>query len=61
MMGLFDSLLRTSIHAITSPLDVVKDVVTLGGTMTDEESAIAKKLRKLGDDISDISNSDNLF
>jgi len=60
-MGLFDSLLKTTIHVATSPLDVVKDVVTLGGTLTDEESAICKKLKRLGDDIEEISESDNLF
>jgi len=60
-MGLFDSLLTGAIHIATSPLDVLKDAVTLGGTLTDEESAIAKKLKTLGDDISKISDSDNLF
>jgi hypothetical protein len=60
-MGLFDALLTATIHVATSPLDVVKDVVTLGGTLSDEESAIAKKMKTLGDDINKISDSDNLF
>ena len=60
-MGLLDSLLKTTIHVATSPLDVVKDVVTLGGTLTDEESAIGRKLQRLGDDISEISDSHTLF
>ncbi len=59
-MGLFDSLLTGAIHVITSPLDVVKDVVTLGGNLTDEESSIARKLRILGNDVDDIVTSDEL-
>jgi len=60
-MGLFDSLFTAAIHVATTPLDIVKDVVTLGGTLTDEDSAIAQKLRKLGDDAEKISNSDTLL
>ena len=60
-MGLFDSLLEGAIHLATSPLDVVKDVVTLGGALTGEDSAIAGKLEKLGRDATKISNSSTIF
>lgn len=60
-MGLFDALISTTIHLATSPLDVVKDVVTMGGTITDEDSAIVKKLQRLGEDIDNLSDSNNLF
>lgn len=60
-MGLFDALLKTTIHLATSPLDVVKDVVTLGGAITDEPSAIARKIEWLGDDIDELSDSDTLL
>lgn len=42
-MGLFGKLLKTTIDIATTPIDVVKDVATLGGAITDEESALVKK------------------
>lgn len=60
-MGLFDALVSTAIHVATSPLDVVKDVVTMGGAITDEDSAIVRKLQLLGEDIDNLSDSNNLF
>jgi hypothetical protein len=53
-MGLFGKLLKTAIDVATTPIDVVKDVVTLGGAITNEESALAKKARMLGEDLEDI-------
>lgn len=53
-MGFFGKLIKTSIDLVTLPVDVVKDVVTLGGAATDEESAIKKKLERLGDDVEEI-------
>jgi len=60
-MGLFDSLVEGAIHLATAPLDVVKDVVTIGGALTGEDSAIATKLEKLGADVTKISNSSTIF
>ncbi len=51
-MGLFGKVFKTVVDVATSPIDIVKDVVTLGGTITDEESAIAKKAKKLDYDLS---------
>ena len=54
-MGLFGKLLRTAIHTVTLPVDVVKDVATMGGVLTDEEDPYtvqkAKKIKKDTDDI----------
>ena len=50
---MFESLLRATINIITLPLDIVKDVVTLGGAITDEDSAIATKLKDIEDNIKD--------
>ena len=39
-MGLFDafeSLTKAAIGIVVAPIDVVADVVTLGGTLTDQE------------------------
>lgn len=50
---MFESLLRATVGVATLPLDIVKDVVTLGGAVTDEDSAIATKLKAIEDNIKD--------
>ena len=50
---MFESLLRATVGVVTLPLDIVKDVVTLGGAITDEDSAIATKLKDIEDNIKD--------
>lgn len=46
-MGLFGSIVRTAVNVATLPVDVVKDVCTLGGALTEDESAVVKKLEKI--------------
>ncbi len=49
-MGFFDSLGKlgkATLGVALLPVDIVKDAVTLGGAITDEESAIAKRARKI--------------
>ena len=49
---MFGSLLKATIGvAIDLPVSIVKDTVTLGGTLTDEESAIGKSLDTIGDNL----------
>ncbi len=36
-MSLFGKLLKTTFDVVTSPIEVVKDVATLGGTLTDND------------------------
>ena len=55
-MSLFGSLLKTGFDLVTLPVDVVHDVVTLGGALTDEDSALVNKAEKLLDDADDISD-----
>ena len=55
-MGLLGKLLKTTIHIATTPIDVVKDVVTLGGAMNDTESALKRKAEKLKDDAEEIED-----
>lgn len=56
-MGLFGALLRTAIHVVELPVDVVKDVVTMGGVLTDKhEPYTARKLGKIIDDTEDIED-----
>jgi hypothetical protein len=44
---------ETLFDLATIPLDCVKDVVTLGGIITDEESALKQKAKKLDKNIND--------
>ena len=56
-MGFFGKLIKTGIDLVTLPVDVVKDTVTLGGAVTDEESAVKKKLERLGNDVEEIRDA----
>lgn len=58
-MGLFGKLIRLTIDTATLPLDAAKDVVTLGGAVTEEESSVAKKLRKLQAEVDDLGEDDD--
>lgn len=47
-MGLFDKLIKTSLNIATTPIDIVKDVVTLGGdTIDGGEPYTVKKIKKI--------------
>lgn len=50
-MGLFGKLLKTAIDVATTPIDAIKDITNLGGAITDEESALVKKARRLNEDL----------
>lgn len=58
-MGLFGKLLKLTINTVTLPIDVAKDVVTLGGATTDEESATLAKLRKLQEGVDELDEDDD--
>ena len=49
-MKLFGQLVRTAVNIALLPVAVVKDVVTLGGVVTDENSAILDALKELKDE-----------
>ncbi|NIP56117.1 hypothetical protein GWN42_31255 [candidate division KSB1 bacterium] len=54
-MSIFGSLLKTAYDVVTTPVEVVKDVATLGGALTDEnESYTVKKLKQIQKDSDDI-------
>lgn len=47
-MGLFGKLVATAVNVVTLPVDVAKDVITLGGVSTDrKESYTSEKLKQL--------------
>lgn len=50
-MSIFGKLLKTTFDVVTLPVAVVKDVVTMGGAMTDQELPYtAQKFKQLGKD-----------
>jgi len=57
-MGLFGKILKTGFDVVTSPIEVVKDVATLGGLATGEnETYTGKRLKQLGNDIENVGES----
>jgi hypothetical protein len=54
-MGLFKKLIKTGLNVITAPVDIVKDVATLGGLVTDQNELYtiqkAKKILKNTEEI----------
>jgi len=61
-MSLLGKLLKTTIDVVTIPIDIVKDTVTMGGILTDEDHPyIINKVEKICDDVDEISDEvDNL-
>ena len=54
-MGLFGKLLKTTFDVVTLPVDVIKDVATMGGVLTDENKPYtAQKFERLGDDLEEV-------
>lgn len=54
-MSIFGKLLKTGIDVVTMPIDVVKDVATLGGALTGEQQTYTgKKLERLDRDMEEI-------
>jgi hypothetical protein len=47
-MGLFSKLIK---HTVKLPFNVVKDVLTLGGELTEEESALKKQAKEFDKDM----------
>lgn len=57
-MSIFGKLLKTTLDIATTPIDVAKDVVTLGGALTDQRKPYtAQKLDRLQDDAEEIRDS----
>lgn len=54
-MGLFGKLLKTTFDIVTLPIEVVKDVATMGGVLTDENRTYtAQKFERLGNDLDEV-------
>lgn len=47
-MGLLSKIIK---HAVKLPINVTKDILTLGGELTEEESALKKQAKEFSDDM----------
>ena len=57
-MGFLTNLTKTTIDIATTPIDIVKDTVTMGGVLIDEEEpSTIKKLKEIVKDIDKLSES----
>jgi len=56
---MFGSLLKATAGVLVDlPVAVVKDTITLGGSITDEESAIVKSCKTIGENIDNAVDPD---
>ena len=56
-MGIFGKLLKTTFDLATLPIDVAKDVITMGGALNDQDQpSTVKKLKTLDRDIKSIGS-----
>jgi hypothetical protein len=54
---MFDKLLKAAVGIVTLPVDVVADVVTLGGSLTDkDEPYTVRKAGHIMDNLDDATN-----
>lgn len=58
-MGLFGNLVKLATDVVVLPLAVAKDVVTLGGAVTDEDPATLDKLGDIVEDIEDVIENED--
>ena len=61
-MGLFKKLIKTSLNVVSTPIDIVKDVATMGGALTDQdEPYTVKKAKKILENTEEVQDEiDNL-
>jgi hypothetical protein len=54
-MSIFGKILKTGFDVLTTPVDVVKDIATLGGAINGEQQTYTgKKLEQIGEDLEEI-------
>ena len=56
-MGFLRALRKTAVDVVLTPVSIVQDIATLGGTLKDgrnDESYTGERLRKLGEDIEEL-------
>jgi len=58
-MGFFGSLGKLVMDVVETPVAIVKDIVTLGGAITETDSAIGKKIDDISEDWQDMKDSLN--
>ena len=49
----FGNILQAGAQVVALPLDVAKDVLTLGGAVIDEDSATIERLKKVKEELED--------
>ena len=57
-MGFLSQLVKTGLDVVTTPIDIVADVVTMGGALNDnDEPYTVKKLKKIMEDVEEFPDS----
>jgi hypothetical protein len=54
-MSILGKILKTGFDLVTAPIDVAKDVLTLGGNLNDQnQTYTGRKLKRLGRDLEEV-------
>jgi hypothetical protein len=54
-MSIFGKVFKLGLDVVTSPIEVAKDIVTLGGALTDQDKPYTfKRLERMNEDIEDV-------
>lgn len=57
-MGLFKQITKTGIDIATTPVEIIKDVTTFGGALTEQDLPYTiKRLKEICEDIDDLPDS----
>lgn len=57
-MGFFSSLTKLALDVVVTPVSIVKDIVTLGGELTDEKGTYTgRKIDDIEKDFDELKNS----
>jgi hypothetical protein len=54
---MFGSFIKLAMDVVTTPIAIAKDVITLGGAITDEPSALGEKADQIANDWQEIKES----
>ena len=54
-MSILGKAFKTIVHTVSTPVDVIKDIVTLGGSITgEEEPHTLQKIKKILEDVDEL-------
>lgn len=56
VMGFFGKLVGAAVDTAVLPFSAAKDVITLGGSLNNEDSATIERIKRIGDKVTDAAD-----